>query len=178
MSGRLAGKRALVTGASRGIGRAIAIAYAVEGADVALLARDEAKLAEVAAEIEGLGRRAVVLACDVTDAEAIGAAVSTAIGELGGIDVVVNNAGGNSFSRPLAEVDNTLSSLRLILILVAGLGVALASRRRWPKALAVAPSATKTVEKPSTKRIAESSTSRRAAERVSISRSSIETPAR
>jgi len=104
MSGRLAGKRALVTGASRGIGRAIAIAYAAEGADVALLARDEAKLTEVAAEIEALGRRAVVLACDVTDAEAIGAAVSAAIAELGGIDVVVNNAGGNSFSRPLADL--------------------------------------------------------------------------
>jgi 2-deoxy-D-gluconate 3-dehydrogenase len=104
MSGRLAGKRALVTGASRGIGRAIAIAYAAEGADVALLARDEAKLSEVASEIEALGRRAVVLACDVTDAEAIGAAVSRAIVELGGIDVVVNNAGGNSFSRPLADL--------------------------------------------------------------------------
>jgi 2-deoxy-D-gluconate 3-dehydrogenase len=104
MSGRLAGKRALVTGASRGIGRAIALAYAAQGADVALLARDAGKLDEVAAEIGSLGRRAVVLACDVTDAEAIAAAVSTAIAELGGIDIVVNNAGGNSFSRPLADL--------------------------------------------------------------------------
>lgn len=104
MSGRLTGKRALVTGASRGIGRAIALAYAAEGADVAVLARDGGKLADVASAIESLGRRAVALTCDVTDAEAISAAVSTAISELGGIDVVVNNAGGNSFSRPLADL--------------------------------------------------------------------------
>ncbi len=104
MSGRLAGKRALVTGASRGIGRAIAIAYATEGADVALLARDAVKLGEVAAEIDALGRRALVLPCDVTDAEAIHAAVAAAVAELGGIDIVVNNAGGNSLSRPLADL--------------------------------------------------------------------------
>lgn len=104
MSGRLSGKRALVTGASRGIGRAIAIAYAAEGADVALLARDAVKLGEVAAEIEAFGQRALVLPCDVTDAEAIHAAVASAVAELGGIDIVVNNAGGNSFSRPLADL--------------------------------------------------------------------------
>ena len=104
MSGRLAGKRALVTGASRGIGRAIAIAYAHEGADVALLARDESKLAEVADEVEALGQRAVVLVCDVTDPDAVSGAVAHAVAGLGGIDVVVNNAGGNSFSRPLAEL--------------------------------------------------------------------------
>ena len=104
MSGRLAGKCALVTGASRGIGRAIAIAYAAEGADVALLARDAVKLGEVAAEIEALGQRALVLPCDVTNAEAIHAAVAAAVAELGGIDIVVNNAGGNSFSRPLADL--------------------------------------------------------------------------
>ena len=99
---RLDGRTALVTGASRGIGRAIAETYAAAGADVALLARDETMLGYVAAEVEKLGRRAVVLPCDVTDAAAIGAAVAEAGEKLGPIDVLVNNAGGNSFSMPLA----------------------------------------------------------------------------
>lgn len=99
---RLDGKTALVTGASRGIGRAIAEAYADAGADVAVLARDAEKLAEVAAAIEAKGRRAVVLPCDVTDIEAVQSSVARAIAELGHIDVLVNNAGGNSFSMPLA----------------------------------------------------------------------------
>lgn len=99
---RLDGKTALVTGASRGIGRSIAEAYADAGADVALLARDAEKLGEVAAAIEAKGRRAIVLPCDVTDIEAVQASVARAIAELGHIDILVNNAGGNSFSMPLA----------------------------------------------------------------------------
>lgn len=92
---------ALVTGASKGIGRAIAVAFAQEGADVALLARSEDLLAEVADQITALGRRALVLPCDVTDAEAIKAAVAATVEQLGTPDIVVNNAGGNSFSMPL-----------------------------------------------------------------------------
>ena len=61
MTFRLDGRKALVTGASRGIGRAIAVAYAAVNADVAISARDEAKLAEVAAEIEAHGRKAVIV---------------------------------------------------------------------------------------------------------------------
>ena len=105
MSGfRLDGKTALVTGASRGIGRAIAVAYAEAGADVALLARDATLLAEVADAVAAHGRRAVVLPCDVTDADAVGSAVSSALEELGHLDILVNNAGGNSFSMPLATM--------------------------------------------------------------------------
>ena len=104
MSFRLDDYKTLVTGASRGIGRAIAIEYAKAGADVALLARDEEKLREVAAEIEALGRRAVVVPADVLDAEVLRAQVQVAIDELGGLDVVVNNAGGNSYMRPLADM--------------------------------------------------------------------------
>jgi len=98
MSFDLTGRRALITGASRGIGRAIAEAYAAAGADVALLARDEERLREVAALVEGHGRRAVVLPCDVLDAEATRSQTQAAVEALGGLDVVVNNAGGNSFS--------------------------------------------------------------------------------
>lgn len=104
MSFDLTGKRALVTGASRGIGRGIALAYARAGADVAVLARNAELLAEVAAEVEALGRRAVIATADVLDAEGTRAATAEAIAGLGGLDVLVNNAGGNSFSTPIAQM--------------------------------------------------------------------------
>jgi NAD(P)-dependent dehydrogenase (short-subunit alcohol dehydrogenase family) len=94
----LAGKTAIVTGASRGIGRAIALAYAEAGADLALLARDQERLEEVATGVRATGRKAFVLPCDVTDEEAVHRVVAAAIEELGHVDVVVNNAGGNNFS--------------------------------------------------------------------------------
>ena len=74
----LAGKTALVTGASRGIGRAVALAYADAGADVAVLARNEDLLREVSGEVEAMGRRSLVLVADVTDPDAVSAAVATA----------------------------------------------------------------------------------------------------
>jgi 2-deoxy-D-gluconate 3-dehydrogenase len=98
---QLEGKKAIVTGASRGIGKNIAIEYARQGADVALIARSEDLLNEAAAEVVDLGRNAVVKVADVTDEAAITAAVHGAIEGLGGVDVVVNNAGGNSFSSPI-----------------------------------------------------------------------------
>lgn len=103
MTGRfsLDGKRALVTGASSGIGRAIAVAFAEAGADVALLARREDLLAEVAAEIESLGRRGLAIHCDVTESAEVEAAVQRVVEGLGGIDILVNNAGGNRFMGPL-----------------------------------------------------------------------------
>lgn len=104
MSFSLEGRRALVTGASRGIGRGIALAFAQAGADVALSARDETKLAEVAGLIEGFGRKAIVVPADVFDGDALRAAVDAAAVGLGGLDTVVNNAGGNSFSVPLATM--------------------------------------------------------------------------
>lgn len=104
MSFRLDGRKALVTGASRGLGRAIALAYAQAGADVAISARDEAKLADVAREIEAFGRKAVVVPADVLDGDAIRAAVDAAAMALDGLDILVNNAGGNSFSTPLTTM--------------------------------------------------------------------------
>lgn len=87
----LEGRRALVTGASRGIGRAIAIELAGQGADVALLQRGDA--ADVRAEIERLGRRAAVVRVDLADPHATRAAVRTAATALGSLDCAVLNAG-------------------------------------------------------------------------------------
>lgn len=93
----LSGQKALVTGASKGIGRAIALAYAAAGADVALVSRSADALAEVAKEVEALGRRAVVIPADLTDRDAAAAAVHSSIESLGHLDIVVNNAGGSNF---------------------------------------------------------------------------------
>ncbi len=93
----LTGKNAFVTGASRGIGRSIAIALAGAGADVALVARSEDGLAETAEAIDAVGRKAYVIPADVTSQDAVGRAVATAIDQLGQVDVVVNNAGGSNF---------------------------------------------------------------------------------
>ncbi len=98
---QLEGKKAIVTGASRGIGRHIAIEFARQGADVALIARSEDLLQLVADEIVDLGRRSVVQVADVTDESQVAAAIEAAVEGLGGVDVVVNNAGGNSFSSPI-----------------------------------------------------------------------------
>lgn len=100
----LAGKTALVTGASRGIGRAIAVGYAKAGADVAISARGADNLAETKAEIEAEGRKAFVVPADVTDRDAVRGMVDDAIAALGHLDVVVNNAGGTSFMVPFTDL--------------------------------------------------------------------------
>ncbi len=89
----LTNKRAVVTGAGRGIGRASALALAGAGADLAVTARTMADLESLAREIEALGRRCVVLECDVTDPEAVQAMAEGALAGLGGVDTLVNNAG-------------------------------------------------------------------------------------
>lgn len=87
------GKVALVTGAGQGIGRAIALRLAKDGADIALVDLKDDKIKAVAAEIKALGRKAVTYTADVSDREAIFAAVAFAEKELGGFDIIVNNAG-------------------------------------------------------------------------------------
>jgi 3-oxoacyl-[acyl-carrier protein] reductase len=84
---------AFITGARRGIGRAIALNYAQHGADCVLIARTAPD--ELADEIRGLGRRALALAVDVSDADAVERAVKESVKEFGKIDVLVNNAGIN-----------------------------------------------------------------------------------
>jgi NAD(P)-dependent dehydrogenase (short-subunit alcohol dehydrogenase family) len=100
----LAGKKALVTGASRGIGQVIAVAFARAGADVALTARTESGLAETAKEIRALGRQAVEIPADLSERDAAEDAVRIALKELGQLDVVVNNAGGSRFMTPFLDV--------------------------------------------------------------------------
>jgi 2-deoxy-D-gluconate 3-dehydrogenase len=100
----LTGKTALVTGASRGIGRAIALGLGEAGADVAVLARSTQDLESLAKELESLGRRTIVLTCDVTNREEIEQSVDAAISELGSLDIAVNNAGGVSNFGPFAEL--------------------------------------------------------------------------
>lgn len=89
----IAGKVALVTGAGQGIGRAIALRLAQEGADIALVDINGAKLAAVASEITAIGRKASVFIADVSKREQVVAAVEHAHQTLGGFDIIVNNAG-------------------------------------------------------------------------------------
>jgi NAD(P)-dependent dehydrogenase (short-subunit alcohol dehydrogenase family) len=91
---RLGGRVALVTGAQQGIGRAIAVAFAREGADVGVNYLDDRGAAEqVARDVRGAGRRAVLVQADVAQPSGIDAMVAQIVGELGGLDVLVNNAG-------------------------------------------------------------------------------------
>ena len=93
--GLLTGKRALITGGDSGIGRAVAIAYAREGADVAIayLAEEQADADETARWVEQAGRRCVLIPTDLTEEQAARATVTRTVTELGGLDILVNNAG-------------------------------------------------------------------------------------
>ncbi len=100
----VAGRTALVTGAARGLGRAIALALAEAGADVALGLRDRARDEGLADEIRALGRRALPLQMDVTRLDEVEAAVEATVEELGSLDLLVNNAGGGVGLIPAQDV--------------------------------------------------------------------------
>jgi len=101
----LAGKVAIVTGGSRGIGRSIAIGLAENGADVAIAARKPEALAEAVSAVEALGRRAIAVPTNVRRIEELKALVETTVRELGRVDVLVNNAGTNPTFGPVQEID-------------------------------------------------------------------------
>lgn len=106
-SGKLAGKRAIITGGDSGIGRAVAIAYAREGADVLIAylnEDDDAK--DVARHVENAGRKCVLVAGDLADAAHCRAVVDRAVQEFGGIDVLVNNAGFQMTHQSLEEISD------------------------------------------------------------------------
>ncbi len=100
----LAGRIAMVTGASRGIGREIALGYARAGAHVILAARDEARLIAVASEIGELSGSADVVPLDVSDSAAVGKAIDGVVARHGRLDVLCNNAGISNARGPVAEV--------------------------------------------------------------------------
>lgn len=101
---RLDGKVAIITGAGRGIGAATAAMFAEAGADVVIGARSADQLAAVAEIVEGHGRRAIAIPGDLSTRDGLATLVDTAVEELGGIDIVVNNVGG---SMPTAFMDTT-----------------------------------------------------------------------
>lgn len=90
---------AIVTGAGRGIGAASAIALAEAGADVVISARTEEQLAEVAARVEAVGRRALVVPADLSDLDAVAGLAQAAVDQFGRLDIVVDNLGG-TMPRP------------------------------------------------------------------------------
>jgi 3-oxoacyl-[acyl-carrier protein] reductase len=90
---QLASQIAVVTGAGRGIGRAIALKFAAEGADVACVSRTQENSEKVAAEVRALGRKAWAYAVDVADSAQVSAAAEKILAEAGKVDVLVNNAG-------------------------------------------------------------------------------------
>jgi NAD(P)-dependent dehydrogenase (short-subunit alcohol dehydrogenase family) len=104
MGGSLQGKKAIVTGAGRGIGAAIALAFAREGADVALAARSVGELNQVRDQVQALGRKALVVPTDMGEVAQVKALVATAVRGLGGLDIVVSNAAASGPFAPLADV--------------------------------------------------------------------------
>jgi NAD(P)-dependent dehydrogenase (short-subunit alcohol dehydrogenase family) len=107
-SGRLTGRKALITGADSGIGAAVAIAFAREGADVALayLPEEETDAQRIVGLVQDAGRTAVSLPTDVGHADACRALVESAAEQLGGLDIVVNNAGKQVFVENLEELSD------------------------------------------------------------------------
>ncbi|WP_187260822.1 3-ketoacyl-ACP reductase [Pontibacter beigongshangensis] len=95
----IAGKNALITGAGKGIGKAMAFALAREGVNIGLLARTESQIKEVAAQLEEMGVETSVVKADVADLAAVDAAVEQVQLELGPIDILINNAGMASFGK-------------------------------------------------------------------------------
>lgn len=133
---RLDGQVALVTGASRGLGKAMALALAGAGADVALAGRDAATLRPVAEEIETkLGRRTLCVPLDVADLDAIPGAVEAILAHFGQLDILVNNAGTNvrkdSIEYQVEDWDSVLNTnLKGAFFLTQEVGKHMISRRR------------------------------------------------
>jgi 3-oxoacyl-[acyl-carrier protein] reductase len=137
----LAGKRALITGGSRGLGKAAALKLAVAGAKVVILGRDRAALADTAAEITAAGGQAITGACDLGKISEIEGLVPGLVDQLGGVDILVNNA-GSSLRRPLLEltVDTFAADMQLKLfaaLRIAQLVIPGMQQQRWGRIINV-----------------------------------------
>lgn len=138
---QLQGKRALVTGSSAGIGRAIALRLASEGAKVVVHGRNEERTHAVAQAIRDAGGQAIATVADLGSDEAAAAVASTAMDAFGGIDILINNAGGRELAtwehhtpaRWLARInENTISALRLSFLLIPPM-----QRRKWGRLIQI-----------------------------------------
>jgi NAD(P)-dependent dehydrogenase (short-subunit alcohol dehydrogenase family) len=120
-TGRLENKVAIVTGAGRGIGRAIALGYAREGASIAAVARSEDELKSVVGEISQMGRKAVSIPADLADRKEPARVVEQVEREFGTIDILVNNAGVGSVAglKPVVDFDNDIWDYTLALNLTS-----------------------------------------------------------
>jgi 2-deoxy-D-gluconate 3-dehydrogenase len=96
----LTGKVAIISGGNRGLGLGMALGLAKAGADIVIACRDQAKAAEAVAEIEGTGRRALAVDCDITSSASIDEAVAKAADAMGGLSILVNNSGTSCRFRP------------------------------------------------------------------------------
>ena len=104
VSKRFVGKVAFVTGAGSGIGRATALRLAQEGADVVVIGLVEGDNDGTTSQIQALGQRAMSIRCDVTDSDAVAAALAATVDAFGGLDIAFNNAGIEQRPTPLAEI--------------------------------------------------------------------------
>ena len=128
MPGKLEGKVAIVTGGNDGIGEATARRFAREGAKVAIMARREPEGLKVQEAIRGEGGEATFIYCDVTDSKTVGAAVDEAVSTYGGVNVLINNAGGGTGGFFPDEADDTFdATVRLNLY-----GTFYMSKAVWP----------------------------------------------
>lgn len=147
----LAHRRALVTGASRGIGREIALALADAGADVAVTARSQDDLQDVASEIDASGRQSLVVSCDVTNSGQVASLAEAVIDGFGRIDILVNNAGGAGTHKFLDHPDDLWQHmLDLNLTSVYYVSKAFAPymvEQKWGRIINIASTAAKTASK-------------------------------
>lgn len=136
------GKRAIVTGGSRGIGRACAIELAREGADVAVVATNAALLESVAAELRTHGVRAVPVVADLRSQEGCATAFAAAEASLGGIDILVNNAGaatmGGILGLPVEAIEDALRLKSFGYLRMAQLAIPGMKARRWGRIVNIA----------------------------------------
>lgn len=114
--GLLTGKRAVVTGAGRGIGRQVALALAQAGAGVAVTARTAADLDSLVSEIQGMGERGLAFAvpCDVTDPGSVRRMAAVCLETLGGVDILVNNAGSGASHKFIGHPDDLWDRMLLL----------------------------------------------------------------